>query len=159
MLILWCIENVMPPMDIFKYTHVHGKRAPFMSVRIVSSRIDLTQEVKASDPDARNIITAVVRSARFADSDGVNSIVFETYEDIATEVMERIQKDATERFRISDVNVVQRVGKIPLGECALLVSVAARRVDDALSACKFIVDEVNAELPMWKFEVKEGKDL
>ncbi len=130
-----------------------------MSVRIVSGRIDLSHEVEACEPDSRNIITAIVRSTRFTESSDVKSIVFETYEDVATELMERIQNDATERFRISDVTVVQRVGKIPVGECALLVSVAARRVDDALSACKFIVDEVNAELPIWKFEVKEGKDL
>ena len=130
-----------------------------MSVRIVSSKIDLSQEVESCEPEARNIITAVIRSSKFTDSQDVKSIVFETYDDIATELMGRIQKDATDRFRVSDVTVVQRVGKIPVGECALLVSVAARRVDDALSACKFIVDEINAELPVWKFEVKDGQEL
>lgn len=130
-----------------------------MSVRIVSEKIDLSKEVDSSDPEARNIITAVIRSTRFSESEDVHSIVFETSEETATELMERIKKDAIERFRVSDVNVIHRVGKIPLGECALLVSVASRRIDDALTACKFIVDEVNAELPVWKFEVKEGQEL
>lgn len=149
----------MPSMDIFKYTHVHEKWAPAMSVRIVSSKIDISQEVESGEPEARNIITAMVRSAKFSEAADVNSIVFETYDDVAMELMERIQKDAIDRFRVSGAKVVQRVGKIPLGECALFVSVSARRVDDALSACKFIVDEINAELPVWKFEVKDGQEL
>lgn len=130
-----------------------------MTIRIVKSKVDLSQEVESCEPEARNIVTVVVRSTKFSDSSEVKSVVFETYDDIATELMERIQKDATERYRVSDVTVVQRVGKIPVGECALLVSVASRRVDDALSACKFIVDEINAELPVWKFEVKDGQEI
>ncbi|MCL4336964.1 MAG: molybdenum cofactor biosynthesis protein MoaE [Candidatus Thermoplasmatota archaeon] len=130
-----------------------------MSIRIVSKKIDVSQEAESCEPEARNVITAMIRSTKFSDASDVSSVVFETYEDLAAELMEKIQKDVTERFRVSDVKVVQRVGKIPVGECALLVTVAARRVEDALSACKFIVDEMNAELPVWKFEVKDGQDL
>ena len=149
----------MPTMDIIKYDHVHEIWSLFMSIRIVSKKIDVSQEAESCEPEARIVITAMVRSTKFSDASDVRSVVFETYEDLAAELMERIQKDVTERFHISDVKVVQRVGKIPVGECALLVTVAARRVEDALSACKFIVDEMNAELPVWKFEVKDGQDL
>ena len=126
-----------------------------MGINIVNHKIELSSELEAGDKDVRNVITAMVRSTRFSESPEVNSIYFETYEDMAVDLMEKIKKDAMERFHVTEVSIVQRVGQIPVGDYSFLVSVSARRIDDAFSACKFVVEEINSELPIWKYEVRD----
>ena len=125
-----------------------------MSPSIVVSKIDVSVVLEISDSDARNAVSALGKVVRLSDSLDVNSVAYETDENLALPILEKIKTDAMERFRLSDVNIVQRVGKIPLGEYSHIVAVWARRVDDAFSACKFILEEMNSELPMWKYEVK-----
>lgn len=127
-----------------------------MGINIVDHKIELSSELEPGDDDIKNVITAMIRSTRLTDSPKVKSIFFETYEEMAKELMSKISNEAVERFRVSDVTITHRVGQIPLGEYAFLVSVSARRIDDAFSACKFIVEEINSELPIWKYEIKDG---
>ncbi len=127
-----------------------------MGINIVDHKIELTSELETGDGEIKNVITAMIRSTRLTESVNVKSIFFETYEDMAKELMEKIRSEAVERFRVSDVSITHRVGQIPIGEYAFLVSVSARRIDDAFTACKFIVEEINSELPIWKYEVKDS---
>ena len=131
------------------------KTCPDMGISIVDHKIEPSREFETAQNDVRNVITAMVRSTRFSDSSDVKSIFFETYEEMAKELMERIKRDALERYHLTDVSIVHRVGHIPVGEYAFVVSVSARRIDDAFSACKFIVEEMNSELPVWKYEVRD----
>lgn len=126
-----------------------------MGIDIVDHRIELSPQLESGDEGIRNVITAMIKSTKFSDSPNVKSIYFETNESMAKELMEKIKKDAVERFRVSEVSITHRVGHIPIGEYAFLVSVSARRIDDAFSACKFIVEEINSELPVWKYEVRD----
>lgn len=125
-----------------------------MVIKIVDDRIEVSVDVETGEIDAKNVVSAMVRSTRFSESDDVKSIFFETYEDMARNLLEKIKKDAVDRFHVSGVTITHRVGQIPLGEYTFLVAVSARRIDDAFSACKFIVEEINSELPVWKYEVK-----
>lgn len=124
-----------------------------MVVKIIDQKIDFSDQ-ETEEKEARNVVTAMVRSTRFTESEDVKSIFFETYEDMARDLMEKIKRDAIERFHVSGVTITQRVGQIPVGEYTFLVAVSARRIDDAFSACKFVVEEMNSELPIWKYEVK-----
>lgn len=128
-----------------------------MGIEIVDHRIELSPQLETGDADVKNVITAMIRSTKITESTNVKSIYFETYESMAMELMEKIKKDAFERFHVSEVSITHRVGQIPLGEYAFLVSVSARRIDDAFSACKFIVEEINSELPVWKYEVRDSE--
>lgn len=134
------------------------KNSCSMGIEIVDHKIELSSELEAVDNEAKNVVKAMVRTTKFSDSPNVTSIYFETYEDMARDLMEKIKSDAAERFHISEVSVTHRVGHVPLGEYAFLVSVSARRIDDAFNACKFIVDELNSELPVWKYEVKDSPE-
>lgn len=125
-----------------------------MGIDIVDHKISQEIDSDSVEQDLKNVITAKIRSTRLSDSPNVKSIYFETYENLAKELMEKIKTEAEERFRVSDVSMTHRVGHIPVGEYSFTVSVSARRIDDAFSACKFIVEEINSELPVWKYEEK-----
>ncbi|MEO6711743.1 MAG: molybdopterin converting factor subunit 1 [Planctomycetota bacterium] len=52
--------------------------------------------------------------------------------------------------------VVHRVGRVEIGEPAVVVAVASPHRDSAFLACRFLIDELKATLPIWKRESYPG---
>ena len=52
--------------------------------------------------------------------------------------------------------VVHRVGQVEIGEPAVVVAVASPHRDAAFLACRFLIDELKASLPIWKRESYPG---
>jgi len=123
-------------------------------VSLTEEPIDLNEVVKISDSDSKAILISVGRSRKFSDQDTVQAVFYETYDEIARKILENLLIDATERFHLSDAVIVHRFGKIPLGDPAFVVAVYAQRQEDAFQACKFIVEEMVSELPVWKYETR-----
>ena len=70
----------------------------------------------------------------------------------AQSVIERIANEVAAKHELKDVAVVHRYGKIPIGQSAFVVAVAAAHRGPALAACEELVERVKAELPIWKFQ-------
>jgi molybdopterin synthase catalytic subunit len=82
----------------------------------------------------------------------VLGLEYEVYEALALREGERILAEARERFAIREAACVHRAGALDLGECAVWVGVSAGHRDAAFEACRFIIDEVKARVPIWKKE-------
>jgi molybdopterin synthase catalytic subunit len=82
----------------------------------------------------------------------VDALTYEAYAALAEAEGERILTEARERFAILDCACVHRVGRLELGELAVWVGVAAGHRDGAFAACRWIIDEVKARVPIWKRE-------
>jgi molybdopterin synthase catalytic subunit len=59
---------------------------------------------------------------------------------------------AAERFRLQDVLVVHRVGRIAPGEAIVFVATAASHRRAAFEACDFLMDYLKSRAPFWKKE-------
>ena len=65
--------------------------------------------------------------------------------------------EAKRRFAIADAVCVHRYGRLEVGEMAVWVGVAAGHRDAGFAACRFIIDTVKAQVPIWKEEFYSGK--
>jgi len=92
------------------------------------------------------------------DGRAVEGLTYEAYATLAEAEGERILAEAVERFAILDAACVHRVGRLALGELAVWVGVAAGHRDGAFAACRWIIDEVKARVPIWKHERYAGGD-
>lgn len=54
--------------------------------------------------------------------------------------------------RILRMLVQHRVGKVPIGEPAVVIAVASPHRDKSFVACRFLIDELKKTLPVWKKE-------
>lgn len=125
-----------------------------MTASIVSDKINLESVIEAAQgKDMKSVILAVGKSSAFSGRDDVDSIFYETYSDLAPGVLENIEKDARDRFRITGVSIIHRFGKIAIGEITYAIAVSALRHEDAFQACRFMVDGLNSDLPVWKYEM------
>ena len=77
---------------------------------------------------------------------------YEAYAALAGQEGERILDEAREKFAILDARCVHRTGDLAIGELAVWVGVAAAHRDAAFAACRFVIDEVKARVPIWKHE-------
>ena len=82
----------------------------------------------------------------------VDALTYEAYAALAEAEGERILGEALERFAIVDAACVHRVGRLALGDLAVWVGVSAGHREAAFAACRWIIDEVKARVPIWKHE-------
>ena len=86
------------------------------------------------------------------DGQQVGSLEYEAYASLAESEGERILAEARERFALSGAVAVHRTGHLKIGELAVWVGVTAEHRAAAFDACRYIIDEAKARLPIWKKE-------
>lgn len=77
---------------------------------------------------------------------------YESYAELASSEGAKIIAEALERFAIVEARCVHRVGELGIGELAVWVGVSAAHRDAAFAACRYIIDETKARVPIWKRE-------
>jgi molybdopterin synthase catalytic subunit len=82
----------------------------------------------------------------------VQSLEYEAYPLLAEKEGARIMAEAREKFAVLGARCVHRVGHLPLGEMAVWVGVTAEHRGAAFDACRYIIDEAKARVPIWKKE-------
>src|SRR5690606_41777038 len=82
----------------------------------------------------------------------VDGLHYEAYEALAEAEGECVLAEALEKFAILDARCVHRTGDLAIGDFAVCVGVTAAHRDAAFAACRYIIDEVKARVPIWKRE-------
>lgn len=77
---------------------------------------------------------------------------YEIYRPIACSEGRLILEEAKEKFAVQDAACVHREGLLEIGDAAVVVAVVSAHRDEAFQACRYIIDEVKARLPIWKKE-------
>lgn len=76
--------------------------------------------------------------------------------------VDRLREVATavaERFDASAVAAVHRVGELSVGDLAVVVAVATAHRDGAFTACRALIDELKATVPIWKHQTfRDGNE-
>ena len=86
------------------------------------------------------------------DGRGVLRLTYEVFEPLALKEGELILEEAKSKFDISRARAIHRAGELALSEPAVVVGVASSHRDAAFLACRYIIDEIKARLPIWKKE-------
>jgi molybdopterin synthase catalytic subunit len=82
----------------------------------------------------------------------VDGLRYEAYVTLAESEGERILSEAVARFDVVEACCVHRIGDLAVGDLAVWVGVSAGHRGAAFDACRFIIDEVKARVPIWKHE-------
>ena len=82
----------------------------------------------------------------------VHSLEYEAYPELAEKEASSILGEARVKVALVDTLAVHRVGHLQLGEMAVWVGVTAEHRDAAFAACRYIIDEMKARVPIWKKE-------
>jgi MoaE-MoaD fusion protein len=127
------------------------------SFRLVEGAIDL-EAVAAEVADTRAGAIATFQGTVRAQSRGreVIALEYEAYSGMAEKVMAEIADEVRERYELCSVAVTHRVGRVEIGETSVAIAVSAPHRQDALAACRDVIDALKERVPLWKKELYEG---
>ena len=80
----------------------------------------------------------------------IDALDYESYAPMAERVIAQLVEQAHQRWPLHQVYVRHRVGRVPVGEAAVLIGVQAPHREEAFEACRFLIDAIKQEAPVWK---------
>ena len=108
---------------------------------------------RVEGPDAGGVVTFVGRVRDQARGHVIEHLVYEAYPAMAEREMEKIADEAAERWPGTRVAIAHRVGRLEIGDAAVVVVAASAHRDEAFLACRFAIDTLKVRVPIWKREV------
>jgi molybdopterin synthase catalytic subunit len=84
---------------------------------------------------------------------------FEAYEPMALAEMEKITKQAFEKWPLQKVLIHHRTGILEIGEIPVIIAVSAAHRAAAFDACRYIIDTLKQTVPIWKKEIFEDGEV
>lgn len=89
----------------------------------------------------------------------VLKLEYEAYADMAVAQLEKIADEAAQRWTITRVSIVHRIGVVPVGEVSVAIAVSAPHRGEAIAACHYAIDRLKQMVPIWKKEHFEGGEV
>jgi molybdopterin synthase catalytic subunit len=77
---------------------------------------------------------------------------YEAYREMALSQMEGLAVEALARYAVRDVAVLHRLGRLEIGETSVLIVVASAHRGAAFEACRWLIDMLKRQVPIWKKE-------
>jgi molybdopterin synthase catalytic subunit/molybdopterin converting factor small subunit len=127
------------------------------SFSLVEAPIDV-DAVVADVADERAGGVATFQGTVRAQSRGrdVIALEYEAYSGMAEKVMAEIAEEVKARYELCAVAVTHRLGRVEIGETSVAIAVSAPHRQDALTACRDVIDALKERVPLWKKEFYEG---
>lgn len=82
----------------------------------------------------------------------VRALDYEAFTELGEKEGARIVAEAGKKFDVLAVAGVHRTGALQIGDLAVWVGVVAAHRGAAFDACRYVIDEAKARLPIWKKE-------
>ena len=70
----------------------------------------------------------------------------------AEDELRRVAEEIAEKFRLHGVAAVHRVGDLGVGDLAVVVAASCSHRAEAFDACRALIDELKATVPIWKHQ-------
>jgi molybdopterin converting factor subunit 1 len=133
-------------LDLYRFDLVQGRIDP----RVLEAEC-------RTDADGA-VVTFAGTTRNQNDGAAVVSLRYEAYAEMAQKVMCTLFEEAIKRFPITRARVAHRLGDVPIGEASVLVVVASPHRGPAFDACRFLMDRLKNEVPIWKLEqLRDGE--
>jgi len=123
------------------------------STEITENRIDAAELTKHFNIDSQQgaVVTFSGYMREFSDATN-NKLVLEAYRPLTDNALSKVASEARERFNLTNIHVVHRVGEMDPLDLIVWIGVGARHRTDAFAGCEYIIDVLKTQVPLWKRE-------
>lgn len=116
--------------------------------------VDLSEKVAAPSCGGEVSFVGAVRD--HTGDKQVTHLFYESYELMALKELNKIVDAAFEKWDIQGCAVHHRLGELKIGEIAVAIVVTATHRAACFEACRFIIETLKKDVPIWKKEYFEG---
>ncbi len=124
-----------------------------MSFTVREEALDVAGAVAAvahAGAGAVDVFLGVVRDTN--EGRAVTRLEYEAYDAMAVKEMARIADELRARYPGVRLAAQHRVGSLAVGELAVVCAASAPHRGEAFAACRALIDEIKARVPVWKRE-------
>lgn len=126
-------------------------------IEILSGPLSLERCVQAvRRPGSGGLVTFVGSVRDFSEGQRVEFLEYEAYEPMALAKMQQVVDEASARWPVQAMAIQHRVGRLEIGEDAVVIAVACPHRAEAFAACRYAIDRLKEIVPIWKKE--HGED-
>ena len=108
---------------------------------------------RVEGPDAGGVVSFIGRVRNHARGHTIEHLEYEAYPAMAEKEMEKIVDEAAEKWPGTRVAIAHRIGRLEIGDAAVIVIAASAHRGEAFDACEFAIDTLKVTVPIWKREV------
>jgi molybdopterin synthase catalytic subunit len=121
--------------------------------------LDVTEVIDAVSDRAVGGIDVFVGTVRDHDHDqGVTGLDYSAHP-TAMQRMVEVAERIAQKYDVIAVAAVHRVGRLAIGDAAVVVATAAAHRGEAFEASRALIDELKATVPIWNHQVfTDGTD-
>lgn len=129
-------------------------------VEILENTIDVAKYMNyVSAPQAGAIATFSGTTRDTFEGKTVLELKYEAYVPMAIRCIKSVCSSARASWNLHSIAAAHRLGTVPVGETSIFIAVSAVHRADALEACRFLIDEIKATVPIWKKEVYSNGEV
>ena len=125
------------------------------AVRLVDLRespLDVSEVLAALGDDESGGLTVFIGRVRNHDHGlDVRGLEY-TAHPTALEALRRVCATVAEEYDVHGVAAVHRVGRLEIGDIAVVVATTAAHRGDAFAASRALIDTLKSEVPIWKHQ-------
>ena len=125
----------------------------------VTTRNISVDEVVArlADPAIGAVVTFVGVVRNNSEGREVLYLDYEAYPEMAEEALRQIGDEIRARWKtIREVAIVHRVGRLEIGDTAVVIALSAAHRQETFDALRYAIDRLKEIVPIWKKEVWKG---
>ncbi len=119
--------------------------------------VDRVRAFVMGDPKLGGIVTFEGATRREIDPEHgpLIRLDYEAYGQMAQTQLERIAGEAVQRWGGGRVAIIHRLGGAGVGEVSVMIAVAAGHRAESFAACRWLIDTLKKDVPIWKKDVFE----
>lgn len=105
---------------------------------------------RAGEYGASAVFVGTMRD--FNEGDTVKGMTLEHYPGMTEQYLEKISREAIDRWDLLDTLVIHRVGDLQPNDPIVLVAAWSAHRGAAFEACRFLIEALKSRAPFWKKE-------
>ena len=122
--------------------------------------IDITKEIISPEQVVNGaktngsgcVVTYVGVIRNQSEGKSVLSVEYQDSKGNAEKVLQDIAEEAKKRWRLENIAISHRIGKLRVGDINLVVAVASAHRIEGFAACQYIIDQFKERMPTSKIE-------
>jgi len=122
-------------------------------IQIGSDRLDVGEAVSFVTDERCGGVAVFLGTTRGITGDRETiELEYDAYPEMAASEMRRFAAKALDDYDVLRVYVAHRLGIVPASEASVVIAVSAPHRGDAFAACRSLIDQLKAQVPIWKKE-------
>ena len=108
--------------------------------------------VKTRRPSMGSIVFFLGTARNVTKGNPVEKLEYEADQELAVKELEKIRDETIQKFDVTDVSIIHRVGTLKPGENIVVIAAGSAHRESAFNGCRYVIEELKKRAMIWKKE-------